>query len=149
MPKMWTLWVWKIEKNQQCAMVSAAQMAQLRSISGNTKFGDDVEWTGANRVSRSHLFFEHAAAATAGCMAPPSPRPVTAPGRPCRNRAARRSTWVGFRSSLLFCRVPCCPRLIRQASHPSQAGRGACRRCPPEKSMGEGSGQQYAPVWYR
>ena len=43
-------------------MVSAAQMAQLRSISGNTKFGDDVEWTGANRVSRSPLFFEHAAA---------------------------------------------------------------------------------------
>ena len=55
----------------------------------------------------------------------------------------------GVRSSLLFCRVPCCPRLIRQAGHPSQAGRGACRRCPPEKSMGEGSGQQYAPVWYR
>ena len=86
----------------------------------------------------------------AGCMAPPSPRPVTALGQPCHNRAARRSTWVGFRSSLLFCRVPCCPRLIRQAGHPSQAGRGgACRRCPPEKSMGEGSGQQYAPVWYR
>ena len=81
--------------------------------------------------------------------APPSPRPVTAPGRPCRKRAARRSTWVGFRSSLLFCRVPCYPRLIRQAGHPSQAGRGACRRCPPEKSMSEGSGQQYAPVWYR